>query len=41
MILGGVLLLLEWKRERKYPNQKTLGFGFIAIGCLTVISSFL
>jgi hypothetical protein len=41
MILGGMFFLLAWKRERKYPNQKTIGLGAIALGCLLVVESCL
>jgi len=41
MVLAGGLLLLAWHRERKYPDQKKLGFGLIAIGCLTALSGVL
>lgn len=41
MVVGGSLLLLAWYRERKYPDQRKVGFGLIAIGCLVALSSLL
>jgi len=40
MVVAGGLLLAAWYRERKYPDQKKLGFGFLLIGCLVILSSF-
>ena len=38
MVVGGGLLLLAWSKERKHPDQRRLGFGAIAIGCVLVLS---
>jgi len=38
-IVGGALLLVAWESGGKHPDQKKLGFGCIAIGCLLVLAA--
>jgi hypothetical protein len=37
LISCGIFLFL-WFRDRKYPDQKKTGFGFIFMGALMVIA---
>ena len=37
-IVGGGLFLLSWYRHRKYPDQKKMGFAFIAMGVLLILA---
>ena len=38
LMIGGVLFLLAWYRERKHPNQKLLGFAFLGMGALRILA---
>jgi hypothetical protein len=37
-LAGGGILLFLWYRDRKHPDQKKLGYGFLAIGALLVFA---
>lgn len=41
LVVSGGLFLVAWHRERKHPDQKKLGFGFIIIGALLLLSTCL
>ena len=37
---GGIFLFL-WYRDRKYPDQKKIGFGFVVMGALLILTYFM
>jgi hypothetical protein len=40
-LVAGAGFLFLWRRERKHPDQKKLGVGFIVIGILLLLESLL
>jgi len=37
-LASGAGCLFLWYRDRKYPDQKKLGYGFVAIGAILVLA---
>jgi hypothetical protein len=37
-LASGAGFLFLWCRDRKYPDQKKLGYGFVAIGAILVLA---
>ena len=37
-IIGGAIFLCLWYRDRKYPGQKKLGYGFAVLGAILLLA---
>ena len=40
-LVGGAIFLYLWYRDRKYPDQKKLGYGFVAVGTILILARLL
>jgi hypothetical protein len=40
-LAGGAIFLYLWYRDRKHPDQKKLGYGFVAVGAILILARLL
>ncbi len=40
-LVSGACFLFLWHRDRKHPDQKKLGYGFLAIGAIVTLARLL
>lgn len=40
-LIGGGIFIFLWYRDRKHPNHKKLGYGFLAVGALLLLARFM
>ena len=41
LLVPGSIFLFLWYRDRRHPDQKKLGYGFLAVGLLLLLARFM
>jgi hypothetical protein len=41
LLVCGSIFLLCWYRDRRHPEWKKLGYGFLAVGLLLLLARFM
>jgi hypothetical protein len=40
-LVSGAIFLFLWHRDRKHPDQKKLGYAFLAVGAILTLARLL